>query len=139
VSGAAALGKAQPSGWRFLLEVDDDVVAAVETARAGDEHVLSHVNHGPFVRGTVDALGAAEREVGDRSGVELRLLHVPALYLVALWLHDAGEAGDTLIPVAPAPAGFEANRPYPPDELLRTARERAASIPALEPDDARGG
>jgi hypothetical protein len=140
VADAAALEKAQPTGWRYLLEVGDDVVAAVETSEADGKHVLSHVNHGPFVRGTVDALGVAETAAGDRPGVELRLLHVPALYLLALWLRDtSGAAGAIVIPIAPAPGVLEANRPYTSEEFLRAAQEQARSVPPLEPDDARGG
>jgi hypothetical protein len=140
VSGDDALDKTRATGWRYLLEVENDVVATVETSQAADKHTLSHVNHGPFVRGTVDALGAAEIQVGDREGMEVRVLDVPALYLLALWLHDTTGAGDTtLIPIAPAPGAFEANRAYSAEEFFRTAQEQARSIPTLEPDDARGG
>jgi hypothetical protein len=140
VAGEASLQRAVPTGWRYLLEVGDDVVAAVETSETDGKHALAHVNHGPFVRGTVEALGVAETVAGDRPGMELSLLHVPALYLVALWVRDTSGAGDaTIIPVAPAPGDFEANRAYSSEEFLRTAQEQARSIPPLEPDDARGG
>ena len=140
VADEAALEKAQPTGWRYLLEVGQDVVAAVETSEASGQHAFSHVNHGPFVRGTVEALAVAETAAGDRPGMELRLLQVPALYLVALWVRDTSAGGDaTIIPIAPAPGAFEANRAYTSEEFFRTAQEQARSIPPLEPDDARGG
>ena len=41
---------------------------------------------------------------------ELRLLRIPAVYAVALWLHAPD--GDLLIPVSPAPPPLRANEPY---------------------------
>jgi hypothetical protein len=136
------LSSAKPTGWRYLVEVEREVVAAAETAIGNeDTHAFSHINHGPFVAGTVQALAAAERLAADRDS-EVRLLHIPALYFVALWLTPPQSTDDSqsvLLPVAPAPDGIEANRAYPAGELLETLAERARSIPDLRPDDDRGG
>ena len=139
-SRGAGLRSTRSSGWRYLLRQDDRLVASAETVadqRGGAR--FSHFNQGPFVASTAAALEMAEglEETRDRS-FEVRLLHVPALYTMALWLHGEGD-DDILIPLAPTPPDIEANRPYPADELLDLLAERAAEIPEMGPDDTRGG
>ncbi|MET9365257.1 hypothetical protein ABZX93_30695 [Streptomyces sp. NPDC006632] len=127
------LAAARPVAWRYLVRHGDDPVALAETVRdASGEHVFSQLNYGPFVAGTAAALDAAGGAGGD---AEVRLLHMPAVHLIAVWLH--GDAADTLVPAAPAPSGIEAARPYPAAQLLTTASELAP--PPLPPTDSRGG
>ncbi|SRR5438445_656150 len=140
----AVLDRAQPVGWRYLLEVEQEVVASAETRSLEDgRHSFSLVNDGPFVRGTVEALALAESVADKEEGaVELRLLHVPALYLMSVWLRPSGaeEAeGGRFIPIAPAPSGIEAGRVYESAEFLARVRELAQAVPELTPDDTRGG
>lgn len=130
------LDRARPVAWRYLVQHDSGPVALAETVRdeAGG-HVFSQLNYGPFVAGTADALAAAGDEPGD---AEVRLLHLPAVHLIAVWLHSP--ASDTLVPAAPAPPGVEANRAYPAAELVALL---AASAPRdvlpPEAEDDRGG
>jgi hypothetical protein len=114
-------------------------VASAETlASQGGGEQFSHFNSGPFVASTATALEAAEGLVEIRDGsYEMRLLHVPALYTMALWLH--GDGNDVLVPLAPSPDGVEPNRAYPADELLAILAEKAALIPQMGPQDTRGG
>lgn len=138
---APHLGAARPSGWRYLVEADNRVVAAAETNQQGaQKHAFAHLNYGPFVGGTVDALAAAE-PLAAKSDYELRVLHVPALYVMALWLKpvNAGDGEGILIPLAPTPTGIESARAYPASELLVTLAQRARAVPALTADDQRGG
>lgn len=125
------------SGWRYLLRQDDRVVASAETA--GDQ--FAQFNSGPFVAGTEAALAVAQSAPQLQDGsYDVRLLHVPALHIMALWLHDAGTgAADLLVPLEPAPTGIDANRPYSADELLSILADRARGIPDLASDDTRGG
>ena len=134
------LGSTQSTGWRYLLRQDDQLVASAETLSDQDGGTrFSHFNQGPFVAGTAAAIETAEGldETRDRS-YEMRLLHVPALYTMALWLHDEGD-DDILIPLAPAPQGVEPNRPYPAAELLDILAGKASQIPEMGPNDTRGG
>jgi len=133
--GEPSIASSRGTGWRYLLRQAGRVVASAETS--GGQ--FSQFNSGPFVAGTEAALNAAEAvpQVHDVS-YELRLLHVPALYTMALWLHN-GSDGDLLVPLEPAPPGVEANHPYSAEELLSILAERARNIPDLTPDDARGG
>lgn len=136
----AALGSARLTGWRYLLRQSGQIVASAETVTGEDGHEeFSHFNRGPFVASTAAALASAEGliEMKDRA-YELRMLHVPALYTMALWLHGDG-SNDLLVPLAPSPDGVEANRAYPADELLGVLADKANQIPHMEPNDTRGG
>ena len=111
-----SLATAKPSAWRFLIEVDREVVASAETTTiSAREHEFSHVNEGPFVAGTVEALEIAERVADERNvDFDFRLFHIPAIYSVNVWAHRRGAEThdeDLLVPAAPAPPGVEANRP----------------------------
>jgi hypothetical protein len=59
---------------------------------------------------------------------DLRVLRLPALYLMALWLKDRDGHADLLVPLDPPPTGIEAGRGYAADELLGELRERARSL-----------
>ncbi|MEU5432931.1 hypothetical protein AB0G73_06080 [Streptomyces sp. NPDC020719] len=130
------LAGARPVAWRYLVQHESGPVALAETVRdeAGG-HVFSQLNYGPFVAGTAAALDAAGREPGD---AEVRLLHLPAVHLIAVWLH--GEASDTLIPAAPAPPNVEADHAYPATDLFTLlARDAPQDILPPEAQDDRGG
>jgi hypothetical protein len=131
------LEAARSIGWRYLVESDssDQPLALAETVALPDgSQTFAHLNYGPFVAGTAVALRAAEQTTAIDA--EIRLLHVPALYFVALWLQDSG--GPVLIPVAPAPPGIVANRSYPARELLDVLTTRARALPVITAEDDRG-
>jgi hypothetical protein len=139
LAAGRGLAAARPAGWRFLVVQDGTPVALAETvARADGSHAIGQVNYGPFVVGTDRAWRTVENldlEPPD----ELRLLHVPALYLVALWLsHAADPARDTLVPIAPTPSGIEPDRLYPAGDLIRTLAARAAVLAGVSDSEARG-
>ena len=54
--------------------------------------------------------------------MQLRLLRIPALYMMALWLH--APATDLLVPLAPSPIGKEGT-PVPVPELFADLAELA--------------
>jgi hypothetical protein len=129
------LAAATPVAWRYLIVNQDSAVASAELIeRPSGELVFSELNHGAFAQGTADVLNAAEQldEVRERD-FELRLLRIPSVYFVALWLRS--DSADLILPLAPAPAGLEAGRRYTPDEILSVLRPRAVTNAEL---DARG-
>jgi hypothetical protein len=131
------LDAARSIGWRYLVEsnTSDQPLALAETAALPNgAQTFTHLNYGPFVAGTAVALSAAEQTMAIDA--EIRLLHVPALYFVALWLEDP--AGPVLIPVAPAPPGIVANRGYPARQLLDVLTTRARALPVIAAEDNRG-
>jgi len=94
--------------WRyFLVDSNNEVFAAAEV----DGETLSNVNEGLFVQGSANAMIAAEQFAAGRAhDYELRLLSIPAVYTMAVWLKSPGE--DVLFPSDPAPSPLVANEPY---------------------------
>jgi hypothetical protein len=126
------LKAARQTSWRYLLVKGDTPVAEAELsagsrgAKGAKPHSLAFLSltRGPFASATVDALHAAERlpQVA-RADYELRLLNIPAVYLVALWLHGAKD--DILIPMGEPPAGLKRNEPYGEAAVIAALREPA--------------
>ncbi|MCF2527562.1 hypothetical protein [Yinghuangia soli] len=108
---------ARPVGWRWLVHDGGHTVGAVEVADTGHGPV-ARFTEGPFTTCT-DAAVATVRSLPqiERGYYELRLLHIPGLYTVALWLADLIGWQDLLVPLAPAPPGVQPLRAYPADEL----------------------
>ena len=112
------LSASQPTGWRYLLLDGNTARAAVEIIANDDGAVegFSHVDEGPFVKSMVEGLTFAEEFEASRGGdYELRMVSIPSLYLIALWLHGAD---DVLVPLAPTPGGLDTQHAYTEEEIL---------------------
>jgi hypothetical protein len=126
------------AGWRFLIRCGDHAVAAAETRLTPDGWAFSHFFEGPYVTSTETALRQAESVAQP---YQARLLSVPGLYMLTLWLHGDctadGASGhpaadDLLVPLAPAPPGIAAHRPHRVSELLPVLTHRVTpSTPPL--------
>lgn len=112
------------AGWRFLIHSGDRAVAAADTMLTPDGWAFSRFFEGPYISATERALRQAETL---KSPYQPRLLSVPGLYMLTLWLHQDIEAdasvgapapADLLIPLAPAPPGIVAHRPHRVADLL---------------------
>ncbi|MGW4324024.1 hypothetical protein ACWEMW_33350 [Streptomyces sp. NPDC004684] len=132
--GAAATRLA---GWRFLIRSGEHAVAAAETMLTPDGWAFSHFFEGPYVTSTERALRQAETM---SQPYQPRLLSVPSLYMLTLWLHgDIGGDGagghpaatDLLVPLAPAPPGIPAHVPHRVADLLPVLTHRAAPVRLL--------
>lgn len=140
VSGHTAGGRpprTRLTGWRFLIRSGDRFVAAADTRLTPDGWAFSHFFEGPYVAATERALRQAE-SLGK--AYQPRLLSVPELYMLTLWLHGAvgadaaaglPAAADLLVPLAPAPPGIAPFRPHPVSELLPVLTHRLT--PAAPP------
>ncbi|MFD6229649.1 hypothetical protein ACFWFZ_22665 [Streptomyces sp. NPDC060232] len=126
-------------GWRFLIRSGDRHVAAADTRLTPDGWAFSHFFEGPYVAATERALRQAELLA---TSYQPRLLSVPELYMLTLWLHGAvgadAAAGlpageDLLVPLAPAPPGIAAYRPHPVSELLPVLTHRLTPATAPVP------
>ncbi|QXE37949.1 hypothetical protein KQY30_30700 [Streptomyces sp. GMY02] len=124
-------------GWRFLIHSGDRAVAAADTMLTADGWAFSRFFEGPYITATERALRQAETLGTD---FQPRLLSVPELYMLTLWLHGdteadastgAPEPADILVPLAPAPPGFAAHRPHRVAELLPRIGLRLAPAPLL--------
>ncbi|MFF1445383.1 hypothetical protein [Streptomyces sp. NPDC058295] len=127
------------AGWRFLIRCGDRAVAAAETRLTPDGWAFSHFFEGPYIASTERALRQAE---STAQPFQARLLSVPGLYMLTLWLHgDSSSDGttghpaptDLLVPLAPAPPGIAAHRAHRVADLLPllTLRVTPATPPLL--------
>ncbi|MGV9456561.1 hypothetical protein [Streptomyces sp. NPDC003635] len=125
------------AGWRFLIRCGDRAVAAAETRLTPDGWAFSHFFEGPYITSTELALRQAETMP---QAYQPRLLSVPGLYMLTLWLHgdcaaDASvghpEPTDLLVPLAPAPPGIAAHRPHRVADLLPVLTHRVTPAPLL--------
>jgi hypothetical protein len=89
------------AGRSQVLEIRGD--AAQEPVATGDDRF------GPMIR---EALAVADQDPRVADGdYEARLFRVPALTLLALWLHSPATT-DLFVPLGPPPPGLERNRVY---------------------------
>ncbi|MEX0173813.1 hypothetical protein [Streptomyces sp. LMG1-1-1.1] len=125
------------AGWRFLIRHGDRAIAAADTMLTPDGWTFSHFFEGPYVTATERALLQAE---ALPVAYEPRLLSVPELYMLTLWLHAgpdsegtavAPAAADLMVPLAPAPPGIAAHQAYQVADLLPVLSTRLAPPPLL--------
>ncbi|KIZ16357.1 hypothetical protein [Streptomyces natalensis] len=124
VRGASGPPRTRLAGWRFLVRSGERAAAAAEARLTADGWTFSHFCGGPYVAATEQALHQAEALAVP---YQPRLLSVPELYMVTLWLHhdtasDGTDGlpapGDLLVPLAPAPPGIAPHRPHRVADLL---------------------
>ncbi|NEE52512.1 hypothetical protein G3M55_48930, partial [Streptomyces sp. SID8455] len=101
---------------------------------------FSHFFEGPYLASTELAVRQAE---ASPTAYQARLLSIPELYMLTLWLHDSTEddtsdasggvlaPADVLVPLAPAPPGIAAHRPHRVADLLPVMTLRVAPGPLL--------
>jgi hypothetical protein len=135
--GPAGAPVTRLAGWRFLIRCGDRAVAAAETMLTPDGWAFSHFFEGPYIASTERALRQAETV---QQSYQPRLLSVPGLYMLTLWLHgdttaDAATghpaATDLLVPLAPAPPGIAAHSPHQVADLLPVLTLRVTPAPLL--------
>lgn len=129
-SGTAPLTRL--AAWRFLIRSEGRAVAAADTVLTPDGWTFSHFFEGPYLASTELAVRQAE---ASATGCQARLLSIPELYMLTLWLHGDTEADpsggvlaptDVLVPLAPAPPGIAAHRPHRVADLLPVISMRVA-------------
>ena len=129
LAGGKLLDAATQASWRYLLVQDDAAIAEAELsagrrgAKGAGAKALEFLGltQGPFTAATIEALAAAEQlpQVAA-ADYELRLLKVPAVYLIALWLHGAKD--DILVPMGDPPGGLKKNRAYTEAAVIKALR-----------------
>lgn len=123
------------AAWRFQIRGAERAIAAADTMLTPDGWTFSHFFEGPYIASTELALRQAE---AVSTHYQPRLLSIPELYMLALWLHEDTEAdastgspapADLLVPLAPAPPGIAAHRPHQVADLLPVITTRITSGP----------
>jgi len=134
VLAGGGVDRAEPAGWRYLIEEGGQPIASAETSAGPDgTQEVSRFVEGPFVAATDKALKIIRKLPKlEAAGFDLRLLRIPAVYQMALWLHSAEE--DLLVPLEPSSIGKE-GKAMPADEFFGDLAElaRATSFRS-EPD-----
>ncbi|GAU70977.1 Syd protein [Streptomyces sp. NBRC 110611] len=137
VSQAGGTPHTRPAGWSFLVRGGDGAVATAEATPTADGWAFARFCGGPYVAATEQALVQAEALTAP---YQPRLLSVPELYMLTLWLHndlaaDGAEGlpapADLLVPLAPAPPGIAAHRPHRVADLLPRLTLRLTPAPLL--------
>ncbi|WP_329396956.1 hypothetical protein [Streptomyces melanogenes] len=137
ITPSARAPRSRLAGWRFLISDGEGPVAAADTMLTPDGWAFSHFFEGPYLASTQRALRQAEALTMD---FEPRLLSVPELYMLTLWLRrdltadpasGALDPADLLVPLAPAPPGICAHRPHRVSELLPVMTLRLTPAPLL--------
>ena len=122
------LEEAQPVGWRFLIARGEQVVASAELDDSSG--AAPSVHGGPYAAATAKTIDDLEhRSEIAADDFELRLLKVPALYIVAAWLVNREPI---VVPLAPAPSFLEAGALYPGREFVAVLRGPAERLRAFE-------
>ncbi|HEX6175385.1 MAG TPA: hypothetical protein VF089_15365 [Candidatus Binatia bacterium] len=125
VAEGRLLSAAILTGWRYLVLQGEEAVGAATVAVLENNESLrfSHMSQGPFVKNTIEGIRHAEElpEVLEND-YELRMLDIPSLYVVALWLHGQE---DRIIPLAPTNRALDPYKTYSEDELLSALKEAA--------------
>jgi hypothetical protein len=127
---ARGLRAAKLTGWRYIIQEGERAIASAEASvkRTGASPQFAQINEGPYVAATEAAIVAAEALPQVQQGLyELRLLRIPALYVMALWLKDDKKKADLIIPLDPAPAPLQAGQIYSPQDFLALLVEPARS------------
>jgi hypothetical protein len=133
VAAGAGLSSARMTGFRYLVGGGGTQVAAAEvlTDEGGAAKLVANINYGPFVAATERGLAqTASIPAVASASYEARLLRFAAIGLMTLWLKPDAAGADILYPLAPAPAGLQAERPYAEGEFFAAVRplaERRAS------------
>ena len=133
-------------GWRYLLVEGTTVEKAAEIRISRGTAVAFYgINSGPAVTSAATALAAAEQlPQVQRRDFDIRFLRIPSLGVKALWLHGQGRHDDQFLLLSSLTqtndsgavlARFEAQKPYPADQLFPAlaaiAREKVRLHDAL--------
>lgn len=135
-AGAGESVSAAPT-WRYSRFDAAGQPEVLELPEQGDAGAVAAGDDrfGPMIR---EALAVADQDARVREhDYEARLFRVPALSLLALWLHTAG-ALDLFVAVGPPPPGLEPNRVYDDEEFMPAVRAAAGRVSAVyrDADDA---
>jgi hypothetical protein len=102
---------AEPVAWRYIgASPQSSIAAEVEVGK--NVPAFAGINEGPFVHGFSEQLQLADADQSLRGDFEPRLLDVPAVYVVALWLHDRTSQDDLFVPLEPANRAVQPGRRY---------------------------
>jgi hypothetical protein len=112
------------AGWRYLIEVDREVVAQASTYLDGGNHRFGGFSAGALVVATIEAARVAEAGLGaNPERFTLRVAEVPALHVTLLQVTRADGSPHAFVPIGPD-RSLAAARLHTPDEVRAVLLER---------------
>jgi hypothetical protein len=142
LAAGRGLDAAKSTRWRYLVAEGNQIIAAASAIAPGqtNANAFSHISEGPFVKSTAEAI-ALVRSLPNLSGANytIRVLQIPALNMMALWLHPTAGDGDLLVVLPPSPVGVPTGQALPASQLIAELQGRARDVAGVGPDDTRGG
>jgi hypothetical protein len=136
LAAGKGLEAAKPVAWRYLLIENNQVRQAAEVLAdaSGGAATFGSVSCG-HIAGLEQAFTLIE-QIADvqQWPYEVRALRVPALYVMALWLHDTDPAGaaDHFVPLPPAFAPLRAGQDYVAADFLILLQDMAKKKAPLD-------
>ncbi len=134
------LSSAELVAWRYILDDGERALAAVEVgcSPSGENLEFSHINEGPYVEATVQGVRLADSLIKESGNdFELRLLNIPSLYIVSLWLFAERSL---LIPLPPTVRELESYSVYMEEPFTQIVRDAAwERLRFDEAEDEAGG
>jgi hypothetical protein len=129
----AGLEAAQLKSWRFLVGRKSEIVGTVEVGVDDDGGAMAPAS---FAEPDPVAIGSLLASQLEQSG-EARLLNVPPLYVLAVWIHQDDPDQDVVLPLLPDSRSFgETTRAADFAEELRRQARQLLEIPHEEEDSA---
>jgi hypothetical protein len=128
IASGKGLESATHTGYRYLVTRAGKHLAGAEVHvdATGAAKLLANINYGPYVQATADAIEKAGALPDVAKGnYEARVLRFAAIGVMALWLKPDAGGADILYPLAPTPAGIDAEKPYSEAEFLAAIRPLA--------------
>lgn len=110
-----SLDAAYSTGTRVLLsDAKNEVYSAAEIGAQNKDLLLAQFDTGPFLQPMIEAITRfADSEFnGIYDELDMRLLRIPALYIMAVWLHSDKGPVNLLMPIGPTPPPLTQYRPY---------------------------
>lgn len=124
------LKEASPSAWQYMLIADNEPAGVAEVSKGPDDDVprsFDIVHSAEYAAAMNETVTLAEALPGQ---YKFRILRVPNVYLLAVWLSSPG--GELLLPVRPVPTNLEGARIFTEaaltDALVPLATQRRETV-----------
>ncbi len=141
IAGRLLEDATEPRAWRSLIQLEGEDLYAMELGTADaaegpgrevEELPLLSVSKGTQGRATYETIeSVAGPEGSETPSGELRVIKIPALHFMAVWVH--GDDTDAILPIEDHPAGLNAREPYTSDDVVgRLQTYAAAQVQAEE-------
>jgi hypothetical protein len=125
----SGISEVREGGWVLLALVHPGLLAKIEVQLKGDEYLISRVVTGAVVVELNAALEKLKDRTQKREKEELRFLSIPAMHIMALWLHFPYHAQrDLFVPISLNFIGLQQRRTYSRSAIETVLRRHATDL-----------